>query len=50
MNTFGTPMELVRAFGGRLGFEQAVYELQKQFLKGWVDNGKGGRQEDLVLL
>jgi type I restriction enzyme, R subunit len=28
LNTLGTPIELVRAFGGKPGFEQAVHELQ----------------------
>lgn len=27
-NTLGTPVELVRAFGGKAGFEQAVHEMQ----------------------
>jgi type I restriction enzyme R subunit len=26
--TLGTPVQLIRAFGGRVGFEQAVHELQ----------------------
>ena len=30
LDTLGTPIELVRAFGGRPGFEQAVHDLQSQ--------------------
>jgi type I restriction enzyme, R subunit len=29
LNTLGTPLELVRAFGGKPGFEQAVRRLQE---------------------
>lgn len=28
LGTLGTPLELVRAFGGRAGFEQADYHVQ----------------------
>ena len=28
LNTFGTPVELVRAFGGKPGFQKAVHDLQ----------------------
>ena len=28
LSTLGTPVELVKAFGGKAGFEQAVHELQ----------------------
>lgn len=28
LNTLGTPMQLVRAFGGKAGFENAVHEMQ----------------------
>lgn len=33
LNTLGTPIELVRAFGGKAGFEQAVHELQSELYK-----------------
>ena len=33
LNTLGTPIELVRAFGGKPGFEQAVHELQSELYK-----------------
>lgn len=28
-NTIGTPIEIVRAFGGKTGFQKAVYEMQE---------------------
>ncbi len=30
LDTFGTPVEIVRLFGGKQGFEQAVQELEIQ--------------------
>jgi type I restriction enzyme R subunit len=33
LSALGTPVELVRAFGGKAGFEQAVHELQSQLYK-----------------
>jgi type I restriction enzyme, R subunit len=33
LNTLGTPIELVRAFGGKTGFEQAVHDLQYELYK-----------------
>ena len=33
LSALGTPVELVRAFGGRPGFEKAVYELQSALYK-----------------
>ena len=32
-STIGTPLELIRAFGGKPGFEQAVYDLQSELYK-----------------
>lgn len=32
-STIGTPIELIRAFGGKPGFEQAVYDLQSELYK-----------------
>jgi type I restriction enzyme, R subunit len=33
LSTLGTPMELVRAFGGKSGFEEAVHALQSELYK-----------------
>lgn len=33
LSALGTPVELVRAFGGKPGFEQAVHELQTELYK-----------------
>ena len=33
LNTLGTPIELVRAFGGKPGFEKAVHDLQSELYK-----------------
>ncbi|MDE2676433.1 MAG: DEAD/DEAH box helicase family protein [Gemmatimonadota bacterium] len=33
LNSLGTPLQLVRAFGGRSGFERAVHDLQSQLYK-----------------
>jgi len=33
LDTLGTPMELVRAFGGKAGFEEAVHDLQSELYK-----------------
>lgn len=33
LDTLGTPIELVRAFGGKPGFEQAVHNLQSELYK-----------------
>ena len=32
-STIGTPMELIRAFGGKPGFEQAVHDLQSELYR-----------------
>jgi type I restriction enzyme R subunit len=34
LNSLGTPLELVRAFGGKTAFEQAVHELQSALYEG----------------
>lgn len=33
-STIGTPIELIRAFGGKPGFEQAVHDLQSELYRG----------------
>ncbi len=33
-DTMGTPIELLKTFGGRPGFEQAVHELQSALYQG----------------
>ena len=30
LNTLGTPLQLIKAFGGRAGFEEAVHALQNE--------------------
>ena len=35
LDSLGTPVELVRAFGGKPGFEQAVHDLQFRTLQGY---------------
>src|SRR5690606_23213412 len=33
LNTLGTPIELVRAFGGKPGFDKAIHDLQSELYR-----------------